>query len=115
LADTYTYSSADLHAVPNLHALADTHTYFSADIHTMAHVDTYTCAYCHGGAYTDADRDCANTDCRSINAHPGTNGYGSTNAYADRNPADGDTGANSYCCAYSDTCANGHTHAYTGA
>ena len=39
----------------------------------MAYVDTDTCSYCHGGAYADTDRDCANTD-------PCANSYGDTNA-----------------------------------
>ena len=63
-------SRADIHAVP--------------DLYTLAHVDTDTCAYCHGNTDADADSDGANAD----------------------------TGTNCYRCTHSDT--GRHAYANTG-
>ena len=101
-------SRSYVHAVPDLYALA--------------YIDTDTCAYGHGSAYSDTDGDCANTD-------TGAGSYGS--AYADAysrasangGPVNTDTGAYCHsdtdaytygCSAYGDTGANryGSTGAY---
>ena len=98
MADAHTNTSADLHSVPDVYPVAYTNSYALPDtesrsyihtvpdLHAMAYVDTDTCAYRHGGAYPNADSDCANTD-------TGADGYGDT----DRNTgSDSHGSADSY-------------------
>ena len=92
MADSQTYSSADLHAVAHVYPVAgsDSRAYVPAipDIHAMAYVDTDTCAHCHGD--TDAD-----TDCDSAYTDAGCDSNGSTNADPDRDPVNPDN--STYC------------------
>jgi hypothetical protein len=139
MADSQTYSSADLHSSAHVYPVADAHAYPCADLHpvsdvyagsdihplpdtegradlhalsdlyTMAYVDTDTCAYCHGNTYSD-------TDCDPANTNAGSDSYSGTNTYADRHPFDTDTGANCYGSphAYAHADAYASTDGYAG-
>jgi len=120
VADSQTYSSADLHAVAHVYPVAgsDSRAYVHAipDIHAMAYVDTDTCAHRYCGTYADPHRR-ADTNYGPVNAHAGANGHGSANAYsygcADTHcgSINAHAGANGYAYCCPDTHA--HTHADT--
>jgi hypothetical protein len=101
VADSQTYSSADLHTISDVypvansdfHPVANSHgranLHAIPDLYAMAYVDTDTCANSYSHTDTHADRNPTNTNgyCSTTNANrcADTNGDASPNCYADAN------------------------------